>query len=694
MKRFLHKQKLIVLFFIAFLGGILVTNANVIPRFTNVNTETNQVTITNFGNQAVDLNNYWLCLGPGTYKKIGDLTPISGLINLPATQSIVLPYVMPVEGSGLSLYNSPSFTTASAVVDFVQWKVGGNIRESLAITQGLWEKGDFIMGEGPYMYISDGSENGVDQWQVSVDGGTITGGPFEFIVDGEADNIGADDIVLEGAVGSEMVWVITDEDLNILGTPPSFTIPDFDAAGVGVCLVWHLSHDGSLTGAEVGKNAADLGGNYDLSNSIKVTRSASVDGGTITGGPFEFIVDGEADNIGADDIVLEGAVGTEMVWVITDEDLNILGTPPSFTIPDFDAAGVGVCLVWHLSHDGTLTGAEVGKNAADLGGNYDLSNSIKVTRSASVDGGTITGGPFEFIVDGEADNIGADDIVLEGAVGSEMVWVITDEDLNILGTPPSFTIPDFDAAGVGVCLVWHLSHDGTLTGAEVGKNAADLGGNYDLSNSIKVTRSASVDGGTITGGPFTFCVDGEADNIGADDIVLEGAVGSEMVWVITDEDLNILGTPPSFTIPDFDAAGVGVCLVWHLSHDGSLTGAEVGKNAADLGGNYNLSNSIKVTRVAQEDCDALSLNDFDKELSVAIFPIPADDILNITTKDTSGNLEIKIFNLLGEEVTEDIKVIENDQIRINVQNLPPSIYIINIEDTGEGKQTYEQIVIE
>ncbi|NMH90000.1 T9SS C-terminal target domain-containing protein, partial [Flavivirga sp. Y03] len=180
-------------------------------------------------------------------------------------------------------------------------------------------------------------------------------------------------------------------------------------------------------------------GCYSLSNPIEVIRNpAKADGGTLTGGPFEYCVgDSIADNIPEGAITLEGNSGENSQWVVTDADGNILGLPPSPYVVDFDGAGAGTCLVWHLSFNGDIEGAETGKNAADLVGDYDLSNPIEVIRNEPK-GGTLSGGPFEFVVgDGVADNIPEGAITLEGNSGGSSQWVVTDADGNILGLPPS-----------------------------------------------------------------------------------------------------------------------------------------------------------------------------------------------------------------------------------------------------------------
>ncbi len=450
-----------------------------------------------------------------------------------------------------------------------------------------------------------------------VDGGVITGGPFTFTVgDGIEDNVSG--ISVSGSSGSNATWVVTDDQLEILGLPPTIAALEgvnFDVAGTGTCLIWYLRYEDGLQGAAVGNNAADLVGNFDLSNSITVTRNpVVVDGGTITGGPFTFTVgDGIEDNVSG--ISVSGSSGSNATWVVTDDQLEILGLPPTIAALEgvnFDVAGTGTCLIWYLRYEDGLQGAAVGNNAADLVGNFDLSNSITVTRNPVVvnppvvDGGVITGGPFTFTVgDGIEDNVSG--ISVSGSSGSNATWVVTDDQLEILGLPPTIAALEgvnFDVAGTGTCLIWYLRYEDGLQGAAVGNNAADLVGNFDLSNSITVTRNPVVvnppvvDGGVITGGPFTFTVgDGIEDNVSG--ISVSGSSGSNATWVVTDDQLEILGLPPTIAALEgvnFDVAGTGTCLIWYLRYEDGLQGAAVGNNAADLVGNFDLSNSITVTR--------------------------------------------------------------------------------------------------
>ena len=108
-----------------------------------------------------------------------------------------------------------------------------------------------------------------------------------------------------------------------------------------------------------------------------------------------------------------------------------------------------------------------------------------------------------------------------------------------------------------------------------------------------------VAGGTLTGGPFNFCVDGTPDNIPSNGIILSGSTGTNQGWVVTDDSGNILGLPPSFTAPNFDGAGTGTCFIYHIAYEDGLAGLAPNNNLSQLEGCFNLSNRITVIR---EDC--------------------------------------------------------------------------------------------
>ncbi|GAA4816874.1 hypothetical protein [Litoribaculum gwangyangense] len=436
------------------------------------------------------------------------------------------------------------------------------------------------------------------------DAGIITGGPFTFFVDGIPDYVSGISTDAN-AIGTNSTFVITDDLGNILGLPPTLTALEgvnFDDAGEGVCLIWYLRYEDGLTGAEVGMNANNLEGSFDLSNSISVFRNPEPNAGVLSGGPFTFIVDGMPDNVTGISTDMN-AIGTNSTFVVTDESGNILGLPPTVTALEgvnFDEAGVGVCLIWYLRFEDGLIGAEVGMNANNLQGIFNLSNPITVNRIAKPEAGVLSGGPFTFCIDGQVDNVSG--ITTDpNAVGTNSTFVVTDDLGIILGLPPTLSDLEgvnFDGAGAGVCLIWYLRFEDGLQGAAVGMNANNLQGYFSLSNSITVTRN-EVTAGTISGGPFTFNVDGTPDFVSG--ITLDGtASGTNSTWVITDDLGNILGLPPTLADVEgvnFDGAGTGVCLIWYLRFEDGLQGAAVGMNANNLQGCFDLSNPITVNRI-------------------------------------------------------------------------------------------------
>lgn len=436
--------------------------------------------------------------------------------------------------------------------------------------------------------------------------GTLSGGPYEFLVDGQPDmvtGIALDDSALNGETQS---FVITDDSRNILGLPPTLMAVagvDFDAAGVGSCYIYHITYSGSLDGLEAGANLDDLAGSFDLSNFIEVQRNGLM-AGVLSGGPYEFTVDGTPDmatGLALDDSM---ATGSNAGFVITDADLNILGLPPTLAAAqgvDFDEAGTGVCLIWHITYEEGIVGLEAGGNAGKLEGFFALSNSITVTRNG-LNAGVISGGPYEFTVDGMPDMVSGITLDASDLTGTRQTWVITDDKNNILGLPPMLSNVegvDFDEAGAGVCLIWHLTYGEGLTGLEAGNNVSDFEGYYDLSNPITVTRNP-LDAGTLSGGPYTFKVEGIPDMVTNVQLDASRLNGSNQTYVITDDSGYILGLPPTLEAVhgvDFDAAGVGVCYIWHLTYEDGITGLEAGQNANDLGGFFDLSNFITVTRL-------------------------------------------------------------------------------------------------
>ena len=145
--------------------------------------------------------------------------------------------------------------------------------------------------------------------------------------------------------------------------------------------------------------------------------------------------------------------------------------------------------------------------------------------------------------------------------------------------------------------------------------------------SIEISLIGTPTASTIsTTDATTVCTDDGIDDFIS--VESTGGSGENVAWVITDDALNILDLPagPPF---NFEGTPAGTCLIWEVNFD-ELAGAEIGENAADLLGCYELSNSIEVTRLTGGDC-----------------PLPAPDVeLSITAdKLIYGIYEHIVYNI-------------------------------------------------
>jgi hypothetical protein len=490
-------------------------------------------------------------------------------------------------------------------------------------------------------------------------GGTLTGGPFTFDAgDGIVDNVSG--IALTGNVGDNSIFLVTDAAGTILGLPPTLTAlegVDFDGAGEGVCLIWHLSYQNDLQGLAEGASVNDFSGaEFSLSNSIIVNRNIDVEAGTLTGGPYTFIVgDGEIDNVS--NVSITGApVGTNKSFIVTDEDGSILGLPGDLEAlkgVNFDGAGEGVCLIWYIRYEGEITGLAMGMNTNNLKGNFDLSNAITINRIPAPDAGTLEGGPYTFVVGNDiADNV-ANISISGNPVGTNKTFIVTDGNGEILGLPGDLDAlkgVKFDGAGVGVCLIWYLRYEGEITGLEVGGNANNLEGTFDLSNSVTINRVAAANAGTLEGGPYTFVAgDGTADTVS--NVSIAGSpAGANKSFIVTDAAGNIFGLPGDLDAlkgVNFDGAGVGECLIWYIRYEGEITGLEAGMNTNNLSGSFDLSNSISVNRVAAPDAGTLTGGPYtftsgdgvaDNVSNIAITGTPVGAKKSFIVTDEAGNI--------------------------------------------------------
>ncbi|WP_020529366.1 T9SS type A sorting domain-containing protein [Flexithrix dorotheae] len=494
---------------------------------------------------------------------------------------------------------------------------------------------------------------------------------------------GVDDIIMvmnSSDSPSNYAYVVTDENLNVLGLPPGNEV-NVEGAGEGICLIWGLSYTGNVT-IKVGDNVGEVEGLtdecWDLSdNYVKLIRDMP-DGGTVSttaGDTVVYTCPGD----GIDDVIMamhETASNSNYAYVVTDENLNVLGLPPGNEV-NVEGAGPGTCLIWGLSYTGNVT-VKVGDNVGEVEDLtdecWDLSdNYVKLIRDMP-DGGTVSttaGDTVVYTCPGD----GIDDVIMamhETESNSNYAYVVTDENLNVLGLPPGNEV-NVEGAGPGICLIWGLSYTGNIT-IKVGDNVGEVEGLtdecWDLSdNYVKLIRDMP-DGGTVSttaGDTVVYTCPGD----GIDDVIMamhETESNSNYAYVVTDENLNVLGLPPGNEV-NVEGAGPGICLIWGLSYTGNVT-VKVGDNVGAVEGLtdecWDLSdNYVKLIR-DMPDGGTVSTTAGD----TVVYTCPGDGIDDV------------IMAMHETESNSNYAYVVTDE-NLNVLGLPPGNEV-NVEGAGEG----------
>ncbi len=601
------------------------------------------VELKNESDSTINVSDYWLCARP-RYERLASMDVECGELNLtPGATVVVISRALAINAADgeLGLYIAERFADTSSIIDFVIWgDPTGLSREIVAAGAGIWKLGERAPSFSSAMslnYKGTQGDSGSGYFLAepnicAVDICDVSGGAIAFddestsaavcVDDGEDDMIA---ILTTGTRGDSLRWLVTDADGKILMISNT-NVFNFEGAPAGVVFIWALAYSGEISGLVMDSLATNLMGCLALSNPIEITRQVGadcagvepvcdVDGGNIIspeGDTITVIIGGETPNLV--ELSIDSTVrGESQAWVITDADLTIIALPigPPF---NFEDLGEGVRLIWHVSFDGALSGVAIGEKASDISGCFSLSNAIVVNVEkgeepvepvCDVDGGNIIspeGDTITVIIGGETPNLV--ELSIDSTVrGESQAWVITDADLTIIALPigPPF---NFEDLGEGVRLIWHVSFDGALSGVATGANAGEIEGCFDLSSAVVVNvekfeepeESCEAIGGTIStaqGDKFTICTgDGKSD---AFDVALEGNVGMNSAWVLTDVNGRIIALPASPPF-DFESSGDGIVRIWHLSFEDGLTGASLSANVADLKGCFALSNPIEVDR--------------------------------------------------------------------------------------------------
>ncbi len=107
---------------------------------------TDTLELLNAGTTTIDVSTYFLC-HRFSYGALNTLTLISGNLTTfaPGEKVVLSGFNLDGSASDVGIYtNNSDFNNASNMVDFMQYGSGGNGRESVANTKGIWTTGDFV----------------------------------------------------------------------------------------------------------------------------------------------------------------------------------------------------------------------------------------------------------------------------------------------------------------------------------------------------------------------------------------------------------------------------------------------------------------------------------------------------------------------------------------------------------------------
>lgn len=338
---------------------------------------------------------------------------------------------------------------------------------------------------------------------------------------------------------------------------------------------------------------------------------------------------------------------------------------------------------------------------------------------AGLAGGTLAlaGGGTELTIcagDGIPDPF---NVTLTGNSGTEFTYIVVSDQGEILGVPASQPF-DFDGAGGGACTLYGVSHNGALTGAITGAAFADLGGCFELSNPIVVTRNVGTDceSCNVAGGILGLAGDGGTElticaGDGIDDdfnVTLTDTTGSGFTYVITNGVGVVLSTPADQPF-NLEGAGGGNCIVYALSSGDGFGGVAMGDTLANLTGCFELSNGITVTRQTGDDCETglVGINEINQAgmvelINLSNISVNAGNLFLLSNGQVAlvSTLTVECGSLFlkpGDLVTIDASsLLDNagDELALSITEVPASTrMLISYVAWGTSDRSMEDMAI-
>jgi len=138
-----------------------MTVAGAIFEITTVSFGAPMMVITNVGDEAGNLGGHWICQRP-SYQELpaidvgpGESVAISlgGDVFLPPPGALTIDGQLNLggisaDGGEIGLYSTDAFSSAEAIVSYVEWGDTGHGRSGTAVEAGVWDDGGFVATTG------------------------------------------------------------------------------------------------------------------------------------------------------------------------------------------------------------------------------------------------------------------------------------------------------------------------------------------------------------------------------------------------------------------------------------------------------------------------------------------------------------------------------------------------------------------
>ena len=535
---------------------------------------------------------------------------------------------------------------------------------------------------------------------IEVDGGEVQGNGLNEVFVCPDDDV--DDIVTftnTSSTGGQYTYLLTTPNNIIIGLIDDGE-QNFENTGFTELRVWGVSYTGNFT-ATIGSNAAEVMLSdecFALSDNFVTIYRDQPDESTVS------TVDGDTELLfcienGDYDLEMTNTSPSLAAYVYLLTDMNNIIISVNNDAVNFENIDFGMYRIWGLNYTGDLL-AEPGMDAAvgPLASSCHIlsNNFVTVTRGEEVDGGTIStevGLDTVYVcpMDGIPDLV----VLNTTSADTNYVYIITDNEGNIIVPNVIGNVINFDAAGPGICRIYGVSFTGVFNasfGDEVGIDALSTECSAVSTNYITLIREMPEGGTVSTSDGLTEVTIEVGDGI-SDEITFtnQGASLSQYAYIITDENNFIIGFPDGDT-QDFEGLIEGVCRVWGLSYTGNLI-AFPGDNAAEIDltdGCFDLSdNFISITKVeagAPAEQNAMP-ETFEQstpmDIALNIVPNPAINTLMVKfeiEQDIQTTASLQILGLSGQVIATQNVIIQQgaNQFELDITEVPSGMNFIRL----------------